>query len=81
MQSAMAVPVRFLSVLDFDCDSLTACLERAARFKSARAARLPHERPLEGLHVALLFEKPSQDSVDVSDCRARARRRRHRAAD
>jgi ornithine carbamoyltransferase len=59
MQSAMAVPVRFLSVLDFDRDSLTACLERAARFKSARAARLPHERPLEGLHVALLFEKPS----------------------
>jgi ornithine carbamoyltransferase len=27
--------------------------------KTARAARSRHERPLEGLHVALLFEKPS----------------------
>jgi ornithine carbamoyltransferase len=27
--------------------------------KKARAMRLPHDRPLEGLHVALLFEKPS----------------------
>ena len=26
---------------------------------AARAARVPHERPLEGRHVALLFEKPS----------------------
>jgi ornithine carbamoyltransferase len=27
--------------------------------KSARAARAPHIRPLEGRHIALLFEKPS----------------------
>ena len=59
MQSAMAVPARFLSVLDFDREELTACLDCAARLKSARAARVAHERPLEGLHVALLFEKPS----------------------
>jgi ornithine carbamoyltransferase len=59
MQSATAVPPRFLSILDFDQDALTACLELAARLKAARAARVPHERPLEGLHVALLFEKPS----------------------
>ena len=59
MQSVSANPVRFLSILDLDHESLTACLERAARFKAARAARVPHERPLDGLHVALLFEKPS----------------------
>jgi ornithine carbamoyltransferase len=59
MQSATAIPARFLSILDFDQDALKACLDTAARFKAARAARLPHERPLEGLHVALLFEKPS----------------------
>lgn len=35
------------------------CLELAARMKIARAGRRPHERPLDGLHVALLFEKPS----------------------
>jgi ornithine carbamoyltransferase len=50
---------RFLSVLDVDSEALTACLELAARLKAARAARTPHERPLEGSHVALLFEKPS----------------------
>jgi len=50
---------RFLSVLDFDRDELTACLELAAALKAARAADVPHERPLEGRHVALLFEKPS----------------------
>ena len=27
--------------------------------KAARAAGVPHERPLDGKHVALLFEKPS----------------------
>jgi ornithine carbamoyltransferase len=59
MQSTAAVPPRFLSILDFDQDALTACLELAARLKAARAARVPHERPLDGLHVALLFEKPS----------------------
>ena len=50
---------RFLSILDFDRDELTACLQLAARLKAARAADVRHERPLEGRHVALLFEKPS----------------------
>jgi ornithine carbamoyltransferase len=50
---------RFLSVLDFDHETLTACLDLALRLKAARAAGVPHERPLEGKHVALLFEKPS----------------------
>jgi ornithine carbamoyltransferase len=50
---------RFLSVLDFDQATLQACLDRAAEMKAARAAGRRHERPLEGLHVALLFEKPS----------------------
>ena len=50
---------RFLSVLDFDHAALDTCLELAASMKSARAARRPHVRPLDGLHVALLFEKPS----------------------
>jgi ornithine carbamoyltransferase len=59
MQSATAIPSRFLSILDFDEDTLTACLDRARRYKASRSARLPHDRPLEGLHVALLFEKPS----------------------
>ncbi|HJR59140.1 MAG TPA: ornithine carbamoyltransferase [Vicinamibacterales bacterium] len=52
-------PSRFLSVLDFDHAQLEACLALAASMKSARAARRAHGRPLEGQHVALLFEKPS----------------------
>src|SRR5205085_8626402 len=36
-----------------------ACLTLAAEMKSARARRVRHARPLEDLHVALLFEKPS----------------------
>ncbi len=52
-------PTRFLSVLDFDHAQLEACLDLAEAFKAARAARRAHERPLEGHHVALLFEKPS----------------------
>jgi ornithine carbamoyltransferase len=51
-------PTRFLSMLDFGPAELEACLARAARFKAARAGQR-QERPLEGLHVALLFEKPS----------------------
>ncbi len=51
--------MRFLSILDFDHDTLTACLDLAAQYKAARAARVPHDRPLDGRHVALLFEKPS----------------------
>jgi len=52
-------PTRFLSILDFGPAQLTACLTRAAELKAARAAQRRHEQPLEGLHVALLFEKPS----------------------
>jgi ornithine carbamoyltransferase len=52
-------PARFLSVLDFDHLQLETCFELAAAMKSARATRRAHVRPLEGLHVALLFEKPS----------------------
>ena len=58
-EAVVDTPSRFLSVLDFDHLQLAACLELAAELKSARAARRPHVRPLEGLHVALLFEKPS----------------------
>jgi len=54
-----AFPTRFLSVTDLDRCALLGCLELAARMKIARAGRRPHERPLDGLHVALLFEKPS----------------------
>jgi ornithine carbamoyltransferase len=50
---------RFLSILDLTHDELAACLKQAAGFKAARRAGVPHERPLEGRHVALLFEKPS----------------------
>jgi len=59
MRSATAIPLRFLSILDFDHDTLSACLDLAAQYKAARAARVPHDRPLDGRHVALLFEKPS----------------------
>ena len=59
MRSATAIPMRFLSILDVDHDTLSACLELAVQYKAARAARVPHERPLDGRHVALLFEKPS----------------------
>ena len=54
-----AVPTRFLSILDFTPAQVTACLARAAELKAARAAHRRHEQPLDGLHVALLFEKPS----------------------
>jgi ornithine carbamoyltransferase len=55
----MDMPSRFLSVLDFAPSQLEACLDLAASMKAARLARRAHARPLEGLHVALLFEKPS----------------------
>jgi ornithine carbamoyltransferase len=57
--ATLAAPKNFLSVLDFNVDQLEACLALASRMKAARAVRAVHERPLEGLHVALLFEKPS----------------------
>jgi ornithine carbamoyltransferase len=59
MQSATAMPARLLSILDFDHETLNACLDRAAQYKTARAAGVRHDRPLDGRHVALLFEKPS----------------------
>jgi ornithine carbamoyltransferase len=59
MTVAPTVPSRFLSVTDFGPAQLSACLGRAAALKAARAARRGHERPLEGQHFALLFEKPS----------------------
>jgi ornithine carbamoyltransferase len=52
-------PSRFLSILDFGAQELEACLELAAEMKSARAAERRHIHPLEGRHIALLFEKPS----------------------
>ena len=52
-------PTRFLSVLDFDSFQLQSCLDLAASMKTSRARRRVHVRPLEGLHIALLFEKPS----------------------
>lgn len=58
-QQSAAFPTRFLSVADFDQDTLLACLHLASEMKAARASRTRHERPLDGLHVALLFEKPS----------------------
>jgi len=59
MAVVTAVPTRFLSVLDFGPAELSACLALAADVKAARAAGRRHERSLEGLHVALIFEKPS----------------------
>ena len=52
-------PTRFLSIADFTPSQLEACLDLAGELKRARAASVPHVRPLEGRHIALLFEKPS----------------------
>ena len=59
MESATAIPARFLSILDFDHEALSACLERAREDKAARAAGVRDEPVLARRHVALLFEKPS----------------------
>jgi ornithine carbamoyltransferase len=64
MQSARrrvssVTPTRFLSILDFSRPELEACLRLAGELKKARAAGVRHVRPLEGRHIALLFEKPS----------------------
>ena len=56
---SLDTPTRFLSVLDFDPPTLEACLDLASSLKAARAMGRGHARPLEGRHVALLFEKPS----------------------
>jgi ornithine carbamoyltransferase len=52
-------PTRFLSVADFTPSQLDACLELASELKRARVTGVPHIRPLEGRHIALLFDKPS----------------------
>jgi ornithine carbamoyltransferase len=52
-------PTRFLSIRDFDRPTLETCLDLALKLKHARAAGMAHVKPLDGRHVALLFEKPS----------------------
>ncbi len=54
-----SVSRRFLSILDFGRAELAECLRACRALEGARAASVPHDRPLEGRHVALLFEKPS----------------------
>ncbi|HEX2443818.1 MAG TPA: ornithine carbamoyltransferase [Vicinamibacterales bacterium] len=56
----------FLSILDLSPDELDACLRLAAAMKASRRVgpstglgRKTGDRPFEGRHVALLFEKPS----------------------
>ena len=49
----------FLSVLDLTHAELARVLELAAEMKRDRAAGRAGLRPLEGQHVALVFEKPS----------------------
>ncbi len=58
-QVGRTAPIRFLSILDFGSSELQSCLQLAAELKRARAAGVPHIRPLDGRHIALLFEKPS----------------------
>jgi ornithine carbamoyltransferase len=55
----VATPTRFLSIRDFDGAQLESCLRLAGELKQARASGVRHVRPLEGKHIALLFEKPS----------------------
>jgi ornithine carbamoyltransferase len=50
---------QFLSVLDLTPGELQACLDLAAAMKAARHGNRPHATPLQGKHVALLFDKPS----------------------
>ena len=55
----IVTPLRFLSILDFGPAELEACLALAAEMKRARGAGVRQVRPLDGRHIALLFEKPS----------------------
>jgi ornithine carbamoyltransferase len=58
--AASTMPKDFLSVLDLSPTDLGRLLDRATQLKAERAAgRGAATRPLEGQHVALLFEKPS----------------------
>jgi ornithine carbamoyltransferase len=52
-------PTQFLSILDLSAPELETCLDLAASMKAARHSRRAHATPLQGYHVALLFEKPS----------------------
>jgi ornithine carbamoyltransferase len=52
-------PRHYLSVLDLNPEELDHILTLAASLKRDRAAGRKAERPLDGRHVALLFEKPS----------------------
>jgi len=59
-RTAAPRPARhYLSVLDLTADEVERVLDTAAAFKRDRAAGRRGPRPLEGRHVALLFEKPS----------------------
>ena len=57
----MAAPKDFLSILDLDPARLDALLTLARRMKADRAKgpNAPTAAALSGLHIALLFEKPS----------------------
>jgi ornithine carbamoyltransferase len=57
----LTVPKDFLSILDLSPAALDDLLETAARLKAERALgpRAPTAAALAGLHVALVFEKPS----------------------
>ena len=57
--SAAWQPSQFLSVLDLTPGELETCLDLAAALKAARRAGRPHQTPLTGRHIALLFDKPS----------------------
>ena len=52
-------PSQFLSVLDLSPAELETCLDLAATLKDARAANHTHLQPLQGRHIALIFDKPS----------------------
>ncbi|MEQ1759753.1 MAG: ornithine carbamoyltransferase [Vicinamibacterales bacterium] len=55
-----AIPKDFLSVADLSSGELVRLLEQAERFKADRLARrIMSPQPLAGMHVAMLFEKPS----------------------
>jgi ornithine carbamoyltransferase len=58
-KTGLVAPPRFLSILDFGAQELEACLRLAADLKDARRTGTKHIQPLDGRHVALLFEKPS----------------------
>jgi ornithine carbamoyltransferase len=58
-KAGIAAPPRFLSILDFGAPELEACLRLASDLKEARRTGTRHIRPLDGRHIALLFEKPS----------------------